>query len=449
MIQPQSIARAVLTNSAWLIADRIVRMGLGLLVTVWLARQFGPELFGVWNYAMAIALLFGVVATLGLDGVVVRELLRDKANAGAIMGTALALRAGAAVLALGGAVLVMLWTRPSQPLVVLLVALNAAVLVFQSAQVIEYHFQARMKSKPAVVAANAAFLVSTVCRVILLFLGASIEWFGAFLVFEAALGAALLYVVYRADVEDRQVWRVDLRMARRLLAESWPLILSGLAVIVYMRMDQVMLSSMVGDAAVGQFSAALRIAEVWYFIPMAIMTAAFPAMIQKRADGPQAFEAYVQRLYDMMAWLGLLVAASVTALAPSVVPLIYGPAYVEAATVLSIQIWAGVAVSMSFVHSKWLLSEGLQKYGLVYTLVGACVNISLNLVLIPRHGAVGAAWATLITQFAPLLIQLFFPKARRNFMLMLLTVGAPWRLLLSMRIRKEQPDLARDATLLR
>jgi O-antigen/teichoic acid export membrane protein len=115
------------------------------------------------------------------------------------------------------------------------------------------------------------------------------------------------------------------------------------------------------------------------------------------------------------------------------VPLLYGSSYGEAAQILSIQIWAGVAVSMSFVHSKWLLSEGLQKYGLIYTLAGACVNASLNFVLIPRHGAVGAAWATLITQVGLLPIQLLFPKARRNCALMFMTLGAPYRILRSLR----------------
>ncbi len=118
------------------------------------------------------------------------------------------------------------------------------------------------------------------------------------------------------------------------------------------------------------------------------------------------FDRYVQSLYDSMAWIGLAVAIFTTLSASWLVPMIYGPSYAETAAVLSVQIWAGVAVSMSFVHSKWLLSEGLQKYGLVYTLAGACVNVGLNLVLIPRHGAVGAAWATLITQVGLLPIQL-------------------------------------------
>ena len=409
-------------------------MGLGLIVTIWIARQFGPETFGTWNYAMAFAALFGAFATLGLDSVVVRELIRGELDAGAILGTAATLRLAAGILALIGSALAIGWSRSGQWLPILLVTLNAAVFVFQSSQVIDYHFQARMRSRPAVVAANVAFLITSVGRLALLAAKASIEWFGVLLVVEAAIAAALLIMAYRADVEARRPWRFEKRVARQLMVQSWPLLLSGLAVMVYMRLDQVMLASMAGDEAVGQFSAALRIAEVWYFIPMAIVTAAFPVMMKKKAEGPEVYERYLQQLYDGMAWLGVAMALVTTLSAPWVLPLLYGPEFSQTPAILAVQIWAGVAVAMSFVHGKWLLSVGLQKYGLIYTVAGACLNVALNMILIPRHGAIGAAWATLVTQVGLLPIQLVFPKARKNFLLMILTLTAPYRIFKSLRV---------------
>jgi PST family polysaccharide transporter len=421
------VRRLVIVNSAWLMADRVVRLGLGLIVWVWLARHFGPATFGVWNYAIAFAAMFSALGLMGMEGVVVRELLRDGVDTGAILGTTLGLRVSAAMLAAIAAVLTVHWLRAGEWLPVLLVALNAAVFVLQTAQVLDLHFQARMHSRPSVVAMNIAFLVTTVGRLALLAWDAPIEWFGVSLVVEAALAAALLWRAYRSDASAGTVWRFDRGIARRLLSETWPLLLSGLAVMAYMRLDQVMLAALAGDEAVGQFSAALRIAEVWYFIPMAIMTAAFPALMQKKTEGGQAYERYVQSLYDGMAWLGIIVAVVTSLIAPWLVSMLYGPAFSQTASILSIQIWAGVAVAMSFVHAKWLLAEGLQRYALVYTLVGAFVNVALNIVLIPRMGAIGAAWATLATQIGTLPIQLIFPKARRNFLLMLRTAGAPWR----------------------
>jgi O-antigen/teichoic acid export membrane protein len=416
----------VLANSAWLIGDKLLRLGLGLVVTVWMARHFGPATFGVWNYAIAYVAIFAAVATLGMDGVIVRELVRIDADAGAILGTGLLLRLFVAAVLAIAATVSMHWVRPDQWLPALLVGANAAVMLLQSSQVFDYHFQARMHSRPAVIATNAAYVAAMLLRLGLLAADAPIAWFGATLVVEAAMAALLLWLAWRSDSAGTVRWRWHLR-------ESWPLMCSSLAAILYMRLDQIMLASMVGDQEVGQFSAALRIAEIWYFIPMSIVTAAFPAILAKRREDSAAYERYIQQLYDGLAWLGIAVAALVTVFAEPAVSLLYGPAYEQAARILTIQIWAGVAVSMSFVHSRWLLAEGLQRYGLLYTVIAATLNVMLNLLLIPSHGAVGAAWATVITQIGVLPVQLLLPKARRNFVLMARTIAAPWRAFLSLR----------------
>jgi len=424
---PPTMARGLFANSAWLIGDKVVRMGFGLVVWVWLARHFGPAAFGTWNYAIAFVALFAAVANLGLDGIVVRELVSRKHDAAQVMGTVLALRLATALAAGAFCLFTAIAMRPDDPLSLTLVALNAVVVVLQSSQVIDFHFQAAQHTRPLVVAMNGAFLVTTALRLALLLAGAPMLWFGITLVIEAALAAAALVLAYQMAGGSVRAWRIDLALARHLLGQSWPMLLSGLAVMAYMRLDQVMLATMVGDDAVGEFSAALRLAEAWYFIPMAITTAAFPMLMRKRAEGGAAFEQMVQQLYDGMFWLGLTVALMTSLLAPWAVALLYGPQYATSAAILSVQIWAGIIVSMSFVHGRWLLAEGLQSYGLLYTACGAALNVTLNLMLIPRLGALGAAWATLVTQFVPMFVQLFLPKARRNFVLMVRAVGAPLR----------------------
>jgi O-antigen/teichoic acid export membrane protein len=418
----------VLRNSAWLVADKVVRLGLGLIVWLWLARQAGPEAFGQWSFAIAFASLFAVIAGLGFDGVVQRELVENEADALQILGTSAALRLAAGIGATVLCALAILLLRPNESLVLVLVVLNSVVFVLQSSQVVDYLFQARMANRPAVIAVNAAFIAATAVRVGLLWLEAPLWCFGLTLVLEAAMAAGLLLTAAAAVGAPTARWRFDQGVARRLLRQSWPLLFSGMAVIVYMRIDQVMLSSMVGDAAVGQFSAALRLSEVWYFVPAAVLSAAFPALLKRRQEGSGSYERYLQSLYDAMAWLGLAVALVVTLAAPRLVELLYGAAYSEAAQVLQVQTWAGITVAMSYVHGKWLLAEGLQRLGLYYTLVGCAVNLSLNALLIPQYGAVGAAWATLAAQIGVLPIQLVFPQGRPNFYRMLRALLAPARL---------------------
>lgn len=420
--------KLILHNSAWLIADKIIRLGLGLVVWLLLARQVGPELFGTWSFAMSLAALFGVVATLGIDGIVQRELSSSNAPTLSLLGTAAVLKVLAGSAMVAACILAASLIRPGEPLVLELVALNAMAFWWQAPRVAEFLFQARMRNSTAVLAAAIAFLVGTLLRAALLYWEASLVYFGLTLVIEAGMAALLL--VFRAGSLDApcRLWTFDRALGWRLLAQGWPMLLSGLAVMAYMRLDQVMIASIAGDKALGHFSAALKLAEAWYFIPQAITVAVFPVMIREFERNAVAFEAIVQKLYDVMLWLGLTIAIIVSLLAERIIEVLYGSAYAEAAPILSIQIWSGIIASMSYVHGRWLLTQGLQAYSLIYTLSGALLNVSLNLYLIPNYGAKGAAWATLVAQFGPTLMQFFIPKARGNLRLMVRALNAPLRL---------------------
>lgn len=424
---------SIAINSAWLIADKIARIGLGLIVWIWLARHFGPEAFGLWNFAIAFTAIFAVIGNLGLDNVVVHELLREPSRRDTILGTAFRMRVAASGLAATASIAALLLLRPGEWLAVSLVASNAIALIFQSTQVVDQYFQSRELNRRSVIAANTAFLGMTAVRLLLLHFDAPLEYFAVSLTAEAALVALLLVASYNRSGIQVSWWHFDPQTAWRLAREGWPLLLSGLTVMIYMRLDQVMLAALSGDAAVGQFSAALRLAEVWYFIPAAIVSAAFPTLIKRKNSGQEAYERHLQFLYDCMAWLGVAVAMTVIPLAPHAISLIYGPDFALTSDILKVQIWAGIAVAMSYVHGRWLLVEGLQRYGLLYTALAACTNIALNLILIPRYGALGAAWSTLAAQIGVLPVQILFPRTRSNFILMARTVTAPWRLARSLR----------------
>jgi PST family polysaccharide transporter len=179
-----------------------------------------------------------------------------------------------------------------------------------------------------------------------------------------------------------------------LLKDSWPLILSGLAIMVYMRIDQIMLGQMLGDEAVGIYSAAVRISEVWYFVPVAIISSAMPAIIAARKTDPGKYLEQFQKLYELMALLALSVAIPMSVLSDYAVGILFGGSYAGAGGVLAIHTWAAVFVFLGLASSQWLIQEGRQHVILQRTLLGALLNVLANLWLIPAHGAVGAAWAT-------------------------------------------------------
>ena len=202
----------------------------------------------------------------------------------------------------------------------------------------------------------------------------------------------------------------------RLLRESWPLIFAGLSVAIYMRIDQIMIGEMLGDSAVGIFSAAVRISEVWYFVPLSIMASVAPALTTLHQQSPEAYERKFISVMRLLVLMAILVAIVLTFLAPQIISLLYGPGYEEAASVLVIHGWAGVFVGLGLASGIWLSNAGLLKYSLYQTLAGAVVNIGANIVLIPKYGIVGAAIGTVLSQMvAAYLFDLFNPKTRSVF----------------------------------
>lgn len=405
-----------LTNTGWLFGDKVLRMGVGLLVGVWVARYLGPEQFGLLNYAMAIVALFGAVASLGLNGIVVRDLVKEPETANETLGTTFLLQAIGGLLAFGLAVLAISFARPNDNLAKLLVAVLGFVMVFKCTDVVRYWFESQVKSKYVVWLENGIFLVLAVVKVGLILMEASLMAFVWAAFAESVLVAVGLLGVFARRGGALSAWRIRYGRAKELLTDSWPLILSGLAVMVYMRIDQIMLGQMLGDEAVGIYSAAVRISEVWYFLPTAIIASVFPAIAAARKASEPLYYQRMQRLYDLLVAISLGAAISMTFLSGWLVTQLYGAAYAEAGPILAIHVWAGIFTFLGVASSHWFLLEKMVVHMFYRTALGALVNITLNLILIPDYGGQGAAAATLISySVAAFWFDLLSRKSRRLF----------------------------------
>lgn len=407
-----------LTNTGWLFADRIVRMGIGLLVGVWMARYLGPGQFGLLNYAMAFVALFGAIATLGLNGIVVRDLVKEPENANTTLGTAFLLQAMGGMLAFALAMITISFARPGDTLAKLMVAILAFVLVFKATEVVKYWFESQVKSKYTVWVENGAFLLFAAVKVALILTNAKLMAFIWAAFAEGALVAAGLLGVYAWRGGRLRTWRGHFQRAKTLLKDSWPLTLSGLAIMVYMRIDQIMLGQMLGDEAVGIYSVAIRISEVWYFIPMAIVASVFPSIIEAKKQSEDLYYQRLQKLHDLMVLLALAVAVPMTFLSDWLVVLLFGNDYARAGAVLALHIWTGLFVFIGVASSSWYLTENLQMLAFYRTLLGAVVNVLANLVLIPEFGIQGAAISSILSQMvAGYLFDFTHPKTRNIFLM--------------------------------
>jgi PST family polysaccharide transporter len=382
-----------------------------------------------------MATLVTAIAQFGMQNIVVRELVRRPQQRAEILGSALVLRlvAGAAsiLLAVGASELV----RPGDHRADLTVLIVAAIALPRAWDVIDYDYQSRIEARPVVIARNVSFVAFVILRPLLVLMHAPLEAFAFALTGEGVLATILLLRRWRADGLIVGVDAASRAELRDLVATSWPLVIAGLSMIVYMRIDQIMLASMVGDAGVGLFSAAVKISEALYFIPTAAMATVAPALTAAHGRSRADHERQTLQVMRILVWIALAVALILTCFSRLVILKLYGPAYAPAAAVLSIHAWIGVLMSINCVGSQWLVNEGYFHYNMYQTLVGAVANIALNLLLIPRYGIVGAALASCAGQFVSvMLMTAVMPKTRPLFRLQLAALSpfdARW--LLSLR----------------
>lgn len=415
----------IVDNIGWLFFDKVLRMGVGLFVGVWTARYLGTEQFGLLNFALAFTGLFGAIATLGLQGIVVRDIVRDPEGAKVTLGTAAILQFIGGLVAYLLILVAIAYLRPDDALARTIVAILGSVMLLKASEIAVYWFESQVQSKYTVWVQNSAFLLFAVIKILLILREAPLIAFVWAMLAEAAVVALVLLVVLGMRGPGGLIsLGVNVSRAKSLLRDSWPLILSSIAIIIYMKIDQVMLGQMIGDEAVGIYSAAVRISEVWYFIPMAIVASVFPAILEAKKLGEEKYYARLQQLYDLMVVISLTVALPMTFLSTPLIKLVFGESYVEAGTVLAIHMWASIFVFLSVASGKWFIAENRQILALQRNVLGAISNVVLNLALIPLYGPMGAAIATVVSYaIAAFFSDLLQAETRRMFIMKLYSMN--------------------------
>lgn len=406
--------RKIISNSFWLMADNFLRLGIGLIVGIWVARYLEPKQFGILNYAIAFAGMFGVFAKAGLDSIVIRDLVRYPESKNEILGTTFAIKLicgiGAFLLAVSAGFLI----RADDPKMPMIIGIISFSMVFQVFDTVDLWFQSQVQSKYVVYSKNAAYVLVNIAKVVLIKMEAPLIGFVITAFAEIALGSIGLAIAYHLSKQSFKFWHGSVQTAKKLLRESWPNILAGFSIGIYMRVDQLMLGSMVGDEAVGTYSVGVRLAELWYFLPLAISSSINPRIIQAKQEGELAYYDRIQRSLNFLVMIAYLVAIGMTYFSKYIIALLYGSNYAAASTTLAIYVWAGLFVSVGLVKGIWITTEGLLKFGFITTLIGAMINVVLNLVLIPQYSSTGAALATVISYgISDYLILFLYPPSRK------------------------------------
>lgn len=404
----------IVDNISWLFFDKILRMGVGLLVGVWVARYLGPEQFGQMNYAIAFVALFGAIAGLGLNGIVIRDIVRDPESANVTLGTAFILQAFAGLLAMVLAIVTIAILKPDDEFTRIMVIVMSVSLILKATDAIKYWFEAHVQSRYVVWIENGVFVIMAMFRVAMILTEASLMAFVWLTLVETLIISIGLVWLYVTRISLSELFNVSISRAKTLMNDSWPLLFSAIAVTLYMRIDMIMLEEMSSAREVGIYAAATRISEIWYFIPMVIVSSVSPSLVVLFNKNKALYLSGLRRLYSLMFWLSIIGSSLIFAFSEFIATTLFGNEFSGTASVLSIHLWSGIAVFLGVASSQYLLIEQLQKYSLYRTLIGVVFNVALNLIFIPSMGAKGAALATLISYFIATYSLIIFKATRRH-----------------------------------
>ena len=406
----QRLRTRVLQNTAALLGGRGISIVLSAGASVLLTRYLGSERLGQFGAIYAYLGLFTCLTTLGIEPVLVREISKERESASSLLHTAIILASFLSVGALLATILFAPWAAFNGHLQSLLI-LAALEFVLIPVRLPGIIFQVDLRQWYAAA-------INVVRQGV---------WFGIVIILWL-LGASLFYVVLgrllATAVESALTWaysRQFLSVGRKFLREragtillhSIPIALTTLLSMIYFRIDQVMLPKMASDFVLGQYVAAVKVSELFEFLPAALIVSMAP-VLSVSVNDPYRFQDYTGKLFRYFMIAASAICVFMSAGAGLIVRVLYGKQFLPAGPLLAVLIWSEIAVFFATVVYNVLIAKNQQWLLPIPTLVGAAINVGLNLVLIPRYGAAGAAWATLVSYTVAWTGVLFFFKETRS-----------------------------------
>jgi O-antigen/teichoic acid export membrane protein len=415
-----------LKNTGWMFGGRMFSLAISFFVGAYIARYLGPSNYGLLNYVISFVGLFGFLASFGIDNIVSREIIKDHNLKDKIIGTSFFLKLIGSVFTILAIVIVSLFTAQDN-FTLLLIWLFSLSYIPQAFNIIETYFQTQVLSKKVVRAQIIANLISTTLKLLVIFFNKGIFWLIFIYVAEVSMIAILLLSSFNSSGHSFRNWRFDKQIALSLLRDSWPLMLSSVAMGIYLKIDQVMIKNMLGNESVGLYAVAVKLSEVWFFIPVIICTSILPALINAKKNSEEFFNVRLSKLYSLMFWLAFIIALPISVFSKQIIYILFGSAYVGASLTLSIYIWSGISVFLGVAVNNFLLSQNLTKISFYTTAFGAIINVVLNIILIPVWGIFGSALATLVSYTFVTFSIIFFKESRPQIRVILNSIINPFR----------------------
>ena len=410
----------VIRNLLWAVTGKVVTLLSSLLVGIFVARYLGPEQYGLMNYVVSYVALFQVFASFGLDNIEIREEAKCKATgeygrtpsaeANTILGTAFGLKLIFAAITMI-LVIATAWLFEADTFTKWMITLYSLSMIMQTFSVIRNYFTSIVWNEYIVKTEISRTLIGAGIKVVLLLLHAPLVWFIAATLFDTVLIAGGYLLSYQKKIASPRLWSFDKQTARYLIKEAFPMLLSGAAIVIYQKIDQVMIGNMLDKASVGQFSVAVTFVDMCIFIPTILSQTITPILVQSYQVNTNKYRNESQRFMNITVWLCLIIALIVSIVSYPLIKYTFGIQYLKAVPVLHIMIFKIIGVALMQTSGQMIIIEHIQKYASIRNLIAAIVCVLLNILFIPKFGIVGAAIAGIITALFPgFLSHIFIPS---------------------------------------
>lgn len=402
----------VIKNASWIIGIQLVKSLLGMVISMLTARFLGPSNFGLINYAASIVAFVTPIMYLGLNGVLVQEIVNTPEKEGEILGTSVTLALFSSLVCIAGVISFSAIANRGEKDTIIVCALYSGLLIFQSFEMIIYWFQAKLLSKYSSIVSLLAYFFVSVYKIYLLATHKSIYWFAVSNALDYMIIAFGAGIVYKRLGGGRL--KFNFATAKRLFSKSRYYIVSNMMIAIFAQTDRIMLKLMINDSATGYYSAAVTCAGMTGFVFTAIIDSFRPMIFDDKKTDKILYEKDMCRLYGIIIYLSLIQSIAITLFSGLVIQILYGTAYSASINVLKLVVWYTTFSYLGSVRNIWILAEDKQKYLWIINLSGALANVVLNYILIPIMGIMGAALASLVTQIFTNVIVGFIMKPIRH-----------------------------------
>jgi O-antigen/teichoic acid export membrane protein len=401
-----------LKSALWIISARFASLGVSLIATFYIARSLGPQNFGELNYALSVLSLLAFLAALASGTIISRDLVREPNREPSILGSAWivsCIGSIATLLLLSLFVLIV----PHDRITLSVLGILVIGQFFTPFSILKNVFIAKTETKYVSLANLFVHVIVSAAKVLAMLLGGGVLVLAVILLLEQFFSALTLILLYRFSPRHSSfLWKIDWAYAVRLATHSLPFVVLAFSSIVSGRLDQVFLRHFIDTTTVGYYSVAVQLSELWHVLPIFLVAALYPAIVNARVS-PQM---YRKRLFSFGVFLllyGFAAASVMTVFAPHLVPLIYGDAFIPSIPVLQLYSWSMAGIIVGFLVNHFLATEHLYRVQIIAAILPTIINIALNMWWIPLYGMQGAAAATVISYALAPCIPFVYPSVRK------------------------------------